>query len=94
MIYSIDKKAIVENRLMVESCGMTLYTVNERFYDVFLNLPIDKHIDRSLTSMCLNYKFLLPDCFVCYQNDTQSDNNMGKPDLSIFLKNRRLFHNC
>lgn len=28
-----------------EFCGMHLYIIHERFYDTFLNLPLDEHID-------------------------------------------------
>ncbi len=92
MIYSNDKEAIQNNRLVKEACGFTLYTVHQRFYEQFLSAPIDKHIDRSITSWCLNYEYILPEYFVCHQNDSQSDNTMGKPNLSIFLEGRKLFN--
>lgn len=91
MIYSSDKDAIVKNRIVKEVSGFTLYTVNSRFYDTFLDTPPDKHIDRVVTGKWANFKFLLPDKFMCYQNSTQSDNTMGKPDLSYFLRGREMF---
>ena len=91
MVYAKDKDLLEGNRLMKEASGFTLYTVHQRFYDQFLSCPPDRHIDRTITSWCLNYKFMLPEYFVCYQNDSQSDNTMGKPNLPMFLEGRKLF---
>lgn len=84
---------IKDNRVVSESSGFTLYMVNERFYDRFLAAPPDKHIDRTITSLWEQYKFMVCPKFVCHQNDTQSDNTMGRPDLTKYLKGRELFGN-
>lgn len=91
MIYS-KADIIKDNRLIGEASGFTLYTVHERFYDRFLAAPPDKHIDRSITSLALNYEFYLPEYFVCEQNSTQSNNTEGKPNLPMFLEGRKLFN--
>ncbi|WP_288983729.1 hypothetical protein [uncultured Flavobacterium sp.] len=82
---------IENNRLISDACGFTLYTIHERFYDRFLSVNPQHHIDRDITSFFDKYKFMLPPKFVCYQNATQSDNTMGRPDLTRFLKGRELF---
>lgn len=91
MFYTMNPNATEGLRITGEVCGFTLYTVHERFYDVFLAAPIDKHIDRSIMNLALNHEFYVPEYFVCHQNATQSDNTMGKPDLMRFLKGRKLF---
>lgn len=88
MVYIGEVK---ENRLASEASGFTLYTIHERFYDRFLSTPPEQHIDRAITFFWDKYKFMLPPKFVCYQNATQSDNTMGRPDLTRFLKGRELF---
>jgi len=72
---------IENNRVVSKASGFTLYTVHERFYDAFLGINSDSHIDLAITSQHAQYKFMVCDPMVCEQNDTQSDNFMGKLDL-------------
>ena len=82
----------IENgRLVSDASGFTLYTIHERFYDFFLNVKPDHHIDRAITSYHERFEFKVCHPFVCYQNNTQSDNTMGKPNLMNYLKGRELF---
>lgn len=82
----------VENaRLISDASGFTLYTIHSRFYDFFLSISPDKHIDRAITSFHSSFEFKLPPMFVCEQNNTQSDNHMGKPDLKARLVGRKLY---
>ncbi|MBK9479942.1 MAG: hypothetical protein IPP56_13545 [Bacteroidetes bacterium] len=89
MIYKGD---IVDNRLVSESSGFTLYTIHERFYDRFLSAKQDHHIDREITAFHKDFMFKVCPKFVCYQNATQSDNTMGRPDLTRYLIGRDLFY--
>lgn len=72
---------IENNRLVSKASGFTLYTVHERFYDAFLGINSNPHIDLAITSEHTQYKFMVCDPMVCEQNDTQSDNFMGRLDL-------------
>ena len=88
MIYS---GKIKDNKLDGESCGFTMYRIHQKFYDFFLNTPNNGHIDRIVTKHFNEFDFYVCDKFVCYQNDTQSDNYMGKMNLSMWLKGRDMF---
>ena len=85
---------IENNRVMSKASGFTLYTIHERFYDAFLGCNATGHIDIAITSQHAQYKFMVCDPMICEQNDTQSDNFMGKLDLRQRLldNNRKLFN--
>lgn len=52
--------------------GMTLITINSRFYDTFLNTPNDEHIDRALNGLG---RFIVCSPFVVTQYDGVSSNS-------------------
>lgn len=85
---------IENNRVMSKASGFTLYTIHERFYDDFLGCDSTTHIDLAITSQFAQYKFMVCDPMICEQNNTQSDNFMGKLDLRQRLINnkRNLFN--
>lgn len=89
MIYvgNIDK----DNRITNVFSGMTMYVVNERFYDFFLSLPDSCHIDRELGLYSNRFKFLVCDKFICYQDGSRSDNNMMTCDYSSYLAGRKIY---
>ncbi len=49
---------IEDNRVVQGfSGGMTLYAISSRFYDTFLEQPIDTHVDRNLGNFCHLHEF-------------------------------------
>jgi hypothetical protein len=52
----------------------TLYTVHERFYDFYLSIPDDVHIDRYLGQFAWKYKYLTCYPMVVQQTGGYSDN--------------------
>jgi hypothetical protein len=53
----------------------TLYTVHERFYDYYLSIPDDTHVDRYLGGVAFQHKYLVCFPMVCTQtNGMYSDN--------------------
>lgn len=73
------------------SSGMTLYTIHKRFYDVFLSLPDDSHVDRDITKLHEQYKFFVCKPFVCQQTGSFSDNCLRKCTYTPLLEGRELF---
>lgn len=73
MYYACD---LVEgNRIMTLFSGMTMYIVHSRFYETFLSLPNDCHIDRDMLGRVADqYKFMVCDQVVCEQDGSKSDN--------------------
>ena len=61
-----------ENGIVKDFTGMTLYSVHNRFYDTFLSIPADDHIDRALAN---SGKFVVCSPFVVTQYDGISSNS-------------------
>jgi hypothetical protein len=89
MIYegTIDEN----NRIIVGLSGLTIYTVHESFYDIFLGLRETNHLDREIGFLCYKYKFMCCDKFVAYQSDGFSDNKKQDATYGHLLKGRKLF---
>lgn len=68
--------------------GFTLYTVHQRFYDTFLSVPDDDHIDRLMGGLG---KFVVCRPFVCYQYDGHSSNTGKYEEYGQLTKNRQFF---
>lgn len=68
--------------------GMTLYVVHQKFYNTFLSMPGDKHIDRALK---YSGNFVVCNPFAAIQHETQSDNNRGVLNNSKWMGKRKLF---
>lgn len=88
MIYVAD---LVENRITGLFSGMTMYCINERFYDFFLSLPESCHVDRELGKYSDQFKFIVCDQFVCEQDGSISDNTKTTCNYRPYLESRKLF---
>lgn len=80
-----------ENRIISVFSGMTCYIVAQKFYDFFLSLPDDCHIDRELGLTANIHRYLVADKFCCYQNGSKSDNNQSCCDYSSYLIGRKIY---
>lgn len=89
MIYvgTIDDK----NRITSVFSGMTCYIVYRQFYDFFLSIPDDCHIDRHLGLTANIHKYIVCPKFPCYQNGSKSDNNQMTCDYSPYLVGRKIY---
>lgn len=68
-----------------EFSALIFYTVHERFYDTFLSVSDDLHIDRALTRLG---KFVVCNPMCCKQHDNIFSSNTGKiEDYSHQLRN-------
>lgn len=88
MVGQIDKES---NRIISQCSGMTLYTVHERFYDFFLSMDENTHIDRELTKYHEKFELLVCPQFVCTQNSSKSNNSHRCMDFTPLLRNRELY---
>jgi hypothetical protein len=57
----------------------TLYTVHERFYDFYLSIPDDVHIDRHLGGVAFEHKYLVCLPMVCTQTNGLYSDNLKRP---------------
>lgn len=92
MIY---EGTIDENNRIVPSAigftGMTLYSVNAKFYDVFLGVKEMNNIDRELGTLAGQYDFRVCPEFCAYQMDGFSDNKQEARTYGHLLKGRKMF---
>lgn len=89
MIYVGD---ITDNRITSAFSGMTMYAINNRFYDFFLSLPESIHIDRELGKYADQFKFMVCDKFVAEQIPGKSDNSHTvTTSYRPYLKGRKIY---
>lgn len=74
------------------SGGMTLYIVHQRFYETFLNVKEDFHIDNRLGELASDHKYFVCDPYVCYQAGGYSYNHRKVLYYDEYLKGRQLFN--
>lgn len=82
------------NRIMQPFSGMTLFFVHRNFYDFFLSLPDNCHVDRELGKHAADYKILFSEEICFEQNGSFSDNvktTVGLQGYRSFLKGRKIF---
>jgi hypothetical protein len=78
-----------EDNTVKEFTGMTCYFVNEKFYDTFLSVEENKHIDAALSGLG-DYKVCVP--FVAIQHDGMSSNTQTFCSFSHIFEHRPLFN--
>ena len=74
-----------ENNIVKEYTGMTLYVVSSRFYDKFLSVDPNEHIDRALGGLGV-YKVCRP--FIAKQYNGWSSNTGKTENYDELLRNR------
>lgn len=85
MIYSGE---IGANNVCKSFTGLTLYTVHERFYETFLNVNKEEHIDRALDGLG---KYVVCNPFTFYQANGVSGNTGKYEEYDSLLTGRELF---
>ncbi len=68
--------------------GLTFYIINQRFFDIFLSMPENVNLDRSLKN---KGKFIVCNPFTVIQYNGFSDNVKRDCNYDGYLKGRKLF---
>ena len=68
--------------------GLTLYIINERFYNIFLSVPDNLNLDRAIRN---RGKFVVCNPFVVVQYNGFSDNIKQFCNYNSFFEDRNLF---
>lgn len=76
-----------ENNQVDDFTGMTLYSVHNKFYDTFLSIPDNEHIDRILGGLG---NFIVCNPLVCTQYDGISSNS-GQYERYGEMQSSRIF---
>jgi hypothetical protein len=69
-------------------CGLTLYIIHERFYQTFLDVSEDGHIDCNLRG---KGKYVVSNPFIALQHNGWSDNKMRQTNYARNLRNRKIY---
>jgi hypothetical protein len=85
---SIYNGQLNEDNTVRDLAGFTFYMVHSRFYDTFLSLSENDHIDRSLRLYKGRYVVCNP--FIAIQRDGFSDNKRKICNYRSYMKNRSL----
>lgn len=81
MIYAGE---VVENKMLNGFSGLTMYVVHERFYDFFLSIPDNVHIDRWLGQFAFEKEYFVCHPYVCKQTGGYSDNLRKDMNYQLF----------
>jgi hypothetical protein len=73
-----------------EFCGFHCYIIHERFYDTFLELPLDEHIDNACRG---KGEFYVCDPFIAVQYNGFSSQTGKDEDYDTLLQGRRFYGN-
>lgn len=65
-------------------CGFHLYAISDKFYDRFLSIPDDVHIDTYMDELKGDYHYCYP--FAALQRPGFSSNNMAQTNYNAILK--------
>lgn len=73
------------------SGGMTLYIVKEQFFDTFLNVSENNHIDNNLGELAWDHKYYVCNPFVCTQSGGYSFNKKQILYYDEYLRGKTLY---
>lgn len=79
-----------ENFVVKGLCGLTLYIIYAKAYDLFLSLPEHRHIDSAFGNS--GAKIIVSPLFVCRQSSGYSDQRKRFCDDSKRLKNKNMYN--
>ena len=90
MVYVAD---LVDNRITSRFSSLTIYFVHQRFYDFFLSIIDDCHLDRELGATSDIHKYIVCDQVIAEQDGSKSDNSQMTCDYRPYLirQGRKIF---
>lgn len=78
-----------ENNIVTKFTGLTMYIVHQRFYDTFLSVPDDDHIDVLLSGLG---KYVVCPEFAAIQRNGFSSNTGQKEVYDSLLVGRKMYN--
>lgn len=77
-----------ENNIVKDFTGMTMYVVKKKFYETFLSVDKDEHIDRALGGLG---RYVVCDPFVALQYNGWSSNTGKNEVYDTLLRDRKFY---
>ena len=88
----IYQGTVENNRVLNGMSGvMTLYVVHKRFYDFFLSIPDDCHIDRELGQTAFKHEYYVVPEMCVLQSGSYSDNLRKPMNYDVYVEGKKLF---
>ena len=84
----ISHGKIGNDQTVTDFAGTMLYKINQYFYDTFLSIPEDGHIDRNLKN---KGRYIVCQPFAATQHNGYSDNKKEYFNYDLYLNGRTLF---
>lgn len=75
--------AIKPDKTVTRFAGLTLYIVHQRFYEILLQLPNDKHLDQALEN---KGKYVVCEPMIITQYDGYSDNHKKRMEYDYYQR--------
>lgn len=88
---TIYKSDVREGKVIFGLSGLTLYTVYERFYDIFLSMNSMNHLDREIGRFAHKYNYRVCEPMVAFQSNGWSDNRLADESYEHLLEGVKLF---
>ena len=86
MIYSGQENE--EHRIMNGYAGNTLICIHNRFYDFFLSMPTNVHVDHWLGNFAYKFKYYVCYPYICKQLNGYSDNKKRDFNYDVYLEGK------
>lgn len=80
----------IRNGIAERFTALTCYIVHSRFYDTFLSVPDDMHLDHALAGLG---KYVVCEPFICTQYNGWSYNSQKHCNYDIIFENKKLYRN-
>jgi len=87
---SIYLGKIGEDNTVNSFCGFGCYICHERFYNTFLSVSSEQHIDRAMEDKGL---FYVSNPFICIQYNGYSQTAKSEMNYDYLLQNRNFYNN-
>lgn len=79
------------NKIVTGLSGLTIYTVYQRFYDVFLQMPEMNNLDRVIGLQAYKFDYYVCNPFVAIQSDGYSYNKRKSATYGHLLECKKMF---
>ena len=88
----IYQGTVENNRVLNGMSGvMTLYVVHQRFYDFFLSIPDDCHVDRELGQTAYKHEYYVSPKICVVQSGSYSDNLRRSMNYDVYLDGKEVY---
>lgn len=93
LFFALIYSGTIENNRVMNgfSGGMTLYSIHSRYYEEFLNLPLDTHVDRECGLNCYNHEFYVVPEYCVTQRGGYSMNLRQSMTYEVYLQGKKLY---